>query len=229
MTTTDMTPEEQVRDEQARAAGALMRAKRKEKGMTQEQVAERLGVHKTYVSMLELGRYNPVRSKHADAIVSMLGLTAADLQAVAPDLMLAAAVLDTRPAGDRLIPYVGPLSHSTRRGAILGHIGDDESLAGYVTGDLMAGVIENETLVPLYLPARPGSIVVWHTLKVPKPGQLTVVRLPDGRHAVAPHGAQRTDRLVEAGIGTAILYGSVLASGLPLGPVVQLRNLYSLD
>ena len=57
------------------ALGEAIRARRKEKGLTQEQLASAADMHVNYVSALERGRYNPTVLKLRD-LASALDTTA---------------------------------------------------------------------------------------------------------------------------------------------------------
>jgi transcriptional regulator with XRE-family HTH domain len=48
-----------VSDELRAALGQVIRAERTKRGLTQQQLAEKSGLHYTYVSMLERGQRNP--------------------------------------------------------------------------------------------------------------------------------------------------------------------------
>lgn len=212
--------------EQAVATGQLMRARRTEQNLTIQQVADHVGLHKNYVSLLERGQYNPLRSRHASALFALLGISAEDLRAIAPDLLI--TLNDPRPAGKRLIHNVGPLRHASSPAPPTDPTGDDDSLALYNTSDLLSGTIEHDTYVPadLQTALAPGSVIIWHTLHAARPGHLTVFTHPDGRAALARTGGDPNVLLITAGPGTTILRGADLSTWTAHGPVVQIRTHY---
>lgn len=76
----------------AAAAGILLRERREDRGMTQEQLAEAIGTDKSYISKLEGGVYNVGRSKYFPAVAQSLRLSEADIRAINP-----AAVFQSAP------------------------------------------------------------------------------------------------------------------------------------
>lgn len=62
------------------ALGAAIRERRKQLGLTQRQLAERVGTHRGYLSSIEAGRENP-SWRLVGAIAEGLDVTVADLAA----------------------------------------------------------------------------------------------------------------------------------------------------
>ena len=61
-----------------RAFGLTVRSHRKERALSQEALAERAGVHRTYVGMIERGEKN-LTLENIYRIASALGVAASDL------------------------------------------------------------------------------------------------------------------------------------------------------
>ena len=58
--------------------GAVLREKRQEAGISQEQLADRAGLHRTYVSLIERGK-RTASIEVVRRVASALGLTMVDL------------------------------------------------------------------------------------------------------------------------------------------------------
>lgn len=71
------------KDEAQRLFAANMRRIRKEKGLTQEQVAEAAGLHPNYVSSVERGERN-ISIRNIERIASALDAAMPDLLAAQP-------------------------------------------------------------------------------------------------------------------------------------------------
>ena len=64
--------------ERARELGDRVRARRKELGISQEQLGERCGLHRTYIGQVERGEVN-VSVRNLMAVADGLGIDIADL------------------------------------------------------------------------------------------------------------------------------------------------------
>ena len=74
----------------AAAAGVLLRERREERGLTQDQLAEAIGTDKSYISKLEGGVYNVGRSKYFPAVAKVLKLTEFDIRSINPAAVFSA-------------------------------------------------------------------------------------------------------------------------------------------
>lgn len=73
-------------------AGALLRARREALGLTQEQVAEQVGIPTiTQLSEYENGKVNVARSKYLPKLATVLGLAEEDIVAINPTAVFAVA------------------------------------------------------------------------------------------------------------------------------------------
>lgn len=79
-------------------AGELIRRKRKEKGLTQEQVAEQLNLNNpNYLGMMETGKVGLARSKYLQPLAQLLGLTVEEVRQINPDAIVEVAATPLPP------------------------------------------------------------------------------------------------------------------------------------
>lgn len=97
-------------------AGALIKKRRKERGLTQEQLVDKTGLSsQSYLSALEKGRYHIGRSEHFGAVAQVLRLSEADIRAINP-----AAVITLAPEAP------APASAAFSAAAQYGHFEDED-------------------------------------------------------------------------------------------------------
>jgi len=65
-------------------AGGIIKKARERSGLTQDQVAEGLGVDKSYISKLESGLHHAGRSKYFPQLVGVLSLTESEIRELNP-------------------------------------------------------------------------------------------------------------------------------------------------
>lgn len=94
----------------AAQAGTVLRQAREAAALTQEQVADALGVDKSYVSKLESGLHHPGRSKYFPRLVQVLGLGAEQVRRLNPGAALGAATGRPPPVAPVVTPALLPLS-----------------------------------------------------------------------------------------------------------------------
>ncbi len=117
----------------AAAAGVLLRERREDLGITQEQLAEAIGTDKSYISKLEGGVYNVGRSKYFPAVARTLRLSEADIRAINPSAVFDAPARSTRPLsaaaqGYRIPKAPRPIPEALREAAEI--YGDLPAFAG---------------------------------------------------------------------------------------------------
>jgi transcriptional regulator with XRE-family HTH domain len=66
------------KDDELAELGRRVRKRRKELGLTQEKLAEKAGMHRTYISKIENGRQN-IASRNLMRLAAALDLDASDL------------------------------------------------------------------------------------------------------------------------------------------------------
>ena len=96
----------------AAAAGAILRRARERLSLTQDQVAEVLGVDKSYISKLEGGLHHAGRSKYFPQLVAVLRLGPDEIRQLNPGAVIEAPRSGAASPGRRgppLPPVVEPL------------------------------------------------------------------------------------------------------------------------
>ena len=86
-------------------AGHLIRRARERKTLTQEQVAEHLGVDKSYVSKLEGGLHHAGRSKYFPQLVATLDLTPDEVRDLNPGAVIEVAPARKGPPVSPVVPF----------------------------------------------------------------------------------------------------------------------------
>lgn len=147
-------------------AGALIRRRREEKGMTQEQLAEKLAIRSpNYVSRLEKGATNVARSKYFGALVRSLSLTREDIRLINPDAVVDAVL----PQNEFVIVRI-PVHESGTTVSV-----DPKTHAVYVSEDLAKRRLEGLSMDRQYVQGVPAGFFVIYSDRKPEVGELVVI------------------------------------------------------
>lgn len=169
-------------------AGVLMKKKRNEKGLTLEQLAERVGVPRlNYIHMLEGGKYSLADSKYFPAIVRELALSESEIRMIKPDAFITLVSSDLERMGAHpykakfRIPVLGDVAAGQFPVKIFDEITDHISIEeGELPPEvrvenLFALRVQGDSMVSQALERiPPGSTIIAEARKRPKDGDVVV-------------------------------------------------------